>query len=35
MPESWAGFRNIDEDINHEEIQRNLGGEPVDANPDE
>jgi len=35
MPESWGGFRNIDEDINQEDIQRNIGVEPVDVNPDE
>lgn len=35
MPESWTGFRNIDEEINVEEIQRHMIGEPADNNPDE
>jgi len=35
MPESWAGFRNIDEEINVEEIQRNMHGEPVADQNDE
>jgi hypothetical protein len=25
MPESWTGYRNIDEEINLDEIKRNMG----------
>lgn len=25
MPESWTGYRNIDEEINFDEIKRNMG----------
>jgi hypothetical protein len=29
MPEVWAGFRNIDEEIDLEEINRRLGADAL------
>jgi hypothetical protein len=37
MPESWTGYRNIDEEINLDEIKRNMGlneGDNEDAEED-
>jgi hypothetical protein len=35
MPETWTGFRNIDEEIDLDEINRRIGAEGGDEANDE
>jgi hypothetical protein len=35
MPESWTGYRNIDEEINLDEIKRNLGMDENEKDEDD
>ena len=35
MPETWTGFRNIDEEIDMDEINRRMGAEEGNGDADE
>ena len=35
MPETWTGFRNIDEEIDMDEINRRMGAEERNGDADE